>query len=145
MDLAAVAALAVMAQVAMVLVYAAIFKVNPAPTSDSQVFLARVNHITIYLAYFTLGHWYWGKTLGKKVCGLQLFHNGQELSFLRSLSRSISYIASGQLTFGIGFSLALFRSDQKALHDLFCTTKVEFVKVAHEQAQKAPEDLTKAA
>jgi len=144
-DLGTVAMITVILQVALVFLYAIMFQSAPAQSPETLTLLARVNHITVYLAYFTLAHWYWGYTLGKKLCGLQLTCS-QNISFLRSLARSFSYIASGQLTFGVGFSLALFRSDNRALHDIFCNTSVEFVRpkeMAQPQTEEA--DQSKAA
>lgn len=81
-------------------------------------------HLMIYLSYFSFSYWSSGKTLGKSFFKLQVVSESGELTFKQSLGRSLAYFLSGQLTFGIGFLLPLFRQDKKALHDLLAKTKV---------------------
>lgn len=83
-------------------------------------------HAMLYLSYFTLCHWYAGRTLGKWVMGLRVVRaeNHAELSFGQSLVRSLAYLVSGQLTLGIGFLLPVFRRDGKTLHDILTGTIV---------------------
>src|SRR3989338_3993937 len=80
-----------------------------------------------FASYMTIYNWYWnGQTIGKKLWGLRVIHENApdaELSFWRALARTGCYGLS-YLSFGLGFALALLRSDQKALHDLLSQTKV---------------------
>ena len=64
-----------------------------------------------------------GATIGKKVMGLRVEHAGQNPTFLRGGCR---YLARG-LSFMIcmiGYIMACFTEDNKALHDMICDTIV---------------------
>lgn len=97
-------------------------------------------HAMLYLSYFTICHWYAGRTLGKWVMGIRVARaeNGADLSFGQSLARSLAYLVSGQLTLGIGFLLPVFRRDGKTLHDLLTGTAVSMNEPAR-AALPAPE------
>jgi uncharacterized RDD family membrane protein YckC len=83
------------------------------------------NNLWMFFSYFTICHWYWGKTLGKKLLSLEVRgESGEEISFQGSLARTLGYLISGQITFGLGFLLAGLRKDQRSLHDLLMKTKV---------------------
>ena len=81
-------------------------------------------HALIYLSYFTIAHWYAGRTVGKWLWGLRVTHQGGDLSLPRAFGRSLGYLVSGQLTLCVGFLLPLFRRDGLALHDLLLRTEV---------------------
>lgn len=82
-------------------------------------------HILYYFSYFTIAHWYFGRSLGKWAMGLTLrSRDGQDLTFARALGRSLLYVVSGQLALGIGFLLPLLRKDGLTLHDLLAATEV---------------------
>ncbi|MCO5141544.1 MAG: RDD family protein [Oligoflexia bacterium] len=82
-------------------------------------------HLVVYISYFTISFWSYGKTIGKSFFKLSVVsEKDDELTFGQSLGRSFAYLLSGQLTLGIGFLLPLFREDKKALHDLLAKTKV---------------------
>jgi uncharacterized RDD family membrane protein YckC len=85
---------------------------------------AQLAHAVFYFSYFTLCHWYFGRTIGKWATGLEVTHQQQGLSLPRSLLRSTGYLVSGSFTFGIGFLIALFRKDGRALHDILADTDV---------------------
>ena len=64
-----------------------------------------------------------GATIGKKFMGIKVLHAGQYPSFLRGGCR---YLAKG-LSFFIcmmGYIMACFTQDNKALHDIICDTIV---------------------
>lgn len=93
--------------------------------SANTKFFTRAAHVIYYFSYFTIAHWYFGRTFGKWLMGLHLRNrDGSELTFLRSLGRSGLYIVSGQIALGIGFILPLFRKDGQTLHDLIISTEV---------------------
>ena len=64
-----------------------------------------------------------GATIGKKVMGLRVLHAGEYPSFLRGGCR---YLAKGLSFFicMIGYIMACFSQDNKALHDMICDTIV---------------------
>ncbi len=72
-------------------------------------------------------------TLGKKICGLIVVdENGNKLTSAKSFIRSICRIVSG-ITLGIGYIIALFDEDGKALHDKMAKTLV-----THERSAATP-------
>lgn len=87
-------------------------------------FFGQAVHLLVFFSYFTIAHWYFGRTFGKWACGLQVTYRNGTPSLLRSLGRSLSYPISGYLTLGIGFLLPLFRADGRALHDIITETDV---------------------
>lgn len=88
-------------------------------------YFTKAAHVLYYFSYFTIAHWYFGRTFGKWATGLQVQSaQGRELSFGRALGRSLLYAVSGQLALGVGFLLPIFRKDGLALHDLIAHTQV---------------------
>lgn len=85
---------------------------------------ARLSHVILLFSYFTLAHWYFGKTLGKWALGLTVKSAHGELSFLKAFSRTILFFLTGNLTFGLGFLVPVFRKDGRTLHDILCHTDV---------------------
>lgn len=99
--------------------------------------LSRSLHVLFYFSYFTISHWYFGRTLGKKALGLRVRALQGDMSFLRALGRSLAYPVSGWITLGLGFLLPLFRADGRALHDLIASTKVAAEGEEQESMRKA--------
>jgi uncharacterized RDD family membrane protein YckC len=63
-------------------------------------------------------------TLGKKVMGLRVIcADGSDVSFARALGRYFASILSG-IIFAIGYIMAGFDDEKRALHDHICTTRV---------------------
>jgi uncharacterized RDD family membrane protein YckC len=80
--------------------------------------------IAIGMAYevFFLGKF--GATLGKMACGLRVVTaEGAPISYLHALGRYLSKILS-YVTCTIGFIIAAFDSEKRALHDHICNTRV---------------------
>jgi uncharacterized RDD family membrane protein YckC len=75
------------------------------------------------LLYETLLTWRFGWTLGKFVFGIQVRHQGQKLSWQRSLMRVLAKKLN-LITLMIGYLMAAWDKDQKALHDYLCKTRV---------------------
>ena len=66
----------------------------------------------------------WQATIGKRIMGLEVTDlEGNRLSFLRALLRSLAKIISG-IPFGIGFLIAAFTARKQALHDIIVKTLV---------------------
>lgn len=66
----------------------------------------------------------WGTTLGKKVCGLKVIKaDGSKPSFGRACGRAFAEIVSGMVCY-IGYVIAGFDEQKRALHDHMCETRV---------------------
>ena len=87
---------------------------------------AQLAHAIFFFSYFTLAHWYFGQTVGKWLMGIEVTHHRHSLSFSRSLLRSFGYLVSGSFTLGLGYLPALFRKDERTLHDMIAGTDVGF-------------------
>ena len=76
-----------------------------------------IGYTTFFLGRF-------GATLGKMACGLRVIvSDGSKVSYLRALGRAFAEILSG-LTLLIGYIIAAFDSEKRALHDHICDTRV---------------------
>ena len=77
-------------------------------------------------AYTSVLHALFGQTVGKMVAGVRVVvaEDGGPPSFGASLLRYVAYFASGA-PLGLGYLMAAFRHDKRALHDLIAATRVE--------------------
>jgi uncharacterized RDD family membrane protein YckC len=80
-----------------------------------------------------IGYFVWmpaaynGQTVGKMAAGIAIVRtDGSPLSYLLCLGRWAGYLASG-LTVGIGFIMAGFTSQKRALHDYIAGTRVIYI------------------
>jgi len=74
--------------------------------------------------YTTFFHGKWGATLGKMACGLRVVTaEGHPISYARSFGRSMAEIVSGMICY-IGYIIAAFDSEKRALHDHIASTRV---------------------
>ena len=77
--------------------------------------------------YFVFLHWARGQTLGKMVFRVRVVMlDGAPLPFGRSVLRHLGSWLSAAIL-GLGYLLAAFRADKRALHDLIAGTRVEHV------------------
>ena len=77
--------------------------------------------------YFVLLHWARGQTLGKMAFHIRVVsRDGGPLSFGRAALRHLGSWLSAVIL-GIGYLVAAFRADKRALHDLIAGTRVEHV------------------
>ncbi len=112
---------------AFVIAYAAVSGADAVRVANDPGTGAAVHAIyaIYFLSYFTISHWYAGATLGKKLFQLRVESaSGQELGLGHAFARSVCYLLSSHLTFGLGFLLPLVRKDGKTLHDLVTRTRV---------------------
>ncbi|ETT87290.1 RDD family protein [Viridibacillus sp. FSL R5-0477] len=66
----------------------------------------------------------WRGTVGKKVLGIEIVDkNGDTISIFRSVIRNVARIFSG-LLLGLGYIIAAFHPQKRALHDLVANTYV---------------------
>jgi len=74
-------------------------------------------YVTFFLGKFQA-------TPGKMACGLKVVRPaGEQLSYLRSFGRHFAEMLSGMI-FMIGYIMAGFDSEKRALHDRICDTRV---------------------
>lgn len=85
--------------------------------------LIALGAVLAYEAFF-VGRY--GATPGKMICDLQVVRaDGARLTYHRAFARGIGKWVS-QLTFYIGFLMAAFDPQRRALHDHICDTRVTF-------------------
>lgn len=96
---------------------------NPDVMVGLQVMLQIVGLI-VGVSYFTFFNGRFGATPGKMACGLKIVTaEGQPISYLRAFARYWALLLSG-LTLLIGFIIAAFDDEKRALHDHICSTRV---------------------
>jgi len=66
----------------------------------------------------------WQATPGKRLCGIYVIkEDGTKLTAGRAVGRYFSYIVSAA-TFYVGYAMAGWTDQKKALHDIICETRV---------------------
>lgn len=98
---------------------------------QEMAFLLPVAHLVLQLVltamtilYNTVLVGYWGTTLGKKACGLKVIKaDGSKPSLGRACGRAFAEIVSGMVCY-IGYIIAGFDDQKRALHDHMCDTRV---------------------
>lgn len=78
------------------------------------------------LLYTWLLTWKYGATLGKMACGLKVVTaDGDPVGLWRALARvPAEYISA--IVLGLGYVIAAFDSEKRALHDYICSTRVVY-------------------
>ncbi|MEK7793023.1 MAG: RDD family protein [Candidatus Hydrogenedentota bacterium] len=86
--------------------------------------LAQGFNMAVWIAY---GTWFVGKfgaTPGKMVCGLKIVRPDETpVTYLRAFGRIFAQMISGMI-FAIGYIMAAFDAEKRALHDHMCDTRV---------------------
>lgn len=78
--------------------------------------------VNIAYVVFFLGRF--GATPGKMAVGIKVIvSNGRPIGYLRALGRYLAKILSG-IIFAIGYIMAAFDDEKRALHDHICNTRV---------------------
>ena len=86
--------------------------------------IAQCGMFILMIAYNTFFIAKYGATPGKMICGLRVVTaDGQQLTVGRALGRAFAEMLSG-LTCYIGYIIAAFDQEKRALHDHICTTRV---------------------
>lgn len=76
------------------------------------------------IAYSTWLVGKYGATVGKMACKIKVVGpEGEKVSYLRAMGRAFAEILSG-LILAIGYIMAAFDSEKRALHDHICSTRV---------------------
>ena len=86
--------------------------------------VAQCGMVILMIAYNTFFVTKYGATPGKMICGLRVVtSDGQKLTTGRAFGRACAEMLSG-LTCYIGYIIAAFDDEKRALHDHICTTRV---------------------
>ena len=74
--------------------------------------------------YYILMNGKYGATLGKKAVGIKIvMSDGEPITYGRAIGRYFAYILSGIILY-IGYIMAAFDEEKRALHDHICDTRV---------------------
>ncbi|MDX9715705.1 MAG: RDD family protein [Dissulfurispiraceae bacterium] len=74
--------------------------------------------------YFTISIGKYGKTIGKKICGLVVITaQGGKVQYFNALKRFAAEMLSTSLLL-LGYLIVVFDSEKRALHDRLCNTRV---------------------
>lgn len=100
---------------------------------DSGALWLQITIVVLYVgadfAYFTLGHWKYGKTVGKWVVRVHVESASYEgypigrITYLQAVARWFASIAS-EVLFGCGYFMAMMHPKKRTLHDLVARTVV---------------------
>ncbi|MDF7800631.1 RDD family protein [Pontiellaceae bacterium B1224] len=103
------------------------FAMTKASEGPGFVILAIVLYLSMLLIpaiYLIWMHGRYGATLGKKAVGVKVvMSDGTPISYGRAVGRYFAYMLSGLIMY-IGYIMAGFDSEKRALHDHMCNTRV---------------------
>jgi uncharacterized RDD family membrane protein YckC len=92
--------------------------------NDSAIYVAGAVGFAINAAYVIYFTGKFGATPGKMACKLEVIRpEGEPMTFGRATGRYFAEILSS-LTLGIGYIMAAFDEEKRALHDRVCDTRV---------------------
>lgn len=84
-----------------------------------MIYAVQIAFVTFFVGKFQA-------TPGKMACGIKVVSpEGGKITYLRAFGRYFGEMLSG-LTFGIGYIIAGFDQEKRALHDYVCTTRVVY-------------------
>lgn len=99
-------------------------KSGPASGSMMSALMGNLFYFGFAIAYVTFFLGKYGATPGKMACKLRVVTpEGGEITYLRAFARYFGELVSGFIL-GIGFIIAAFDSEKRALHDRICSTRV---------------------
>jgi uncharacterized RDD family membrane protein YckC len=97
---------------------------EPSPMVLILQLLTNLAQVAVSLGYNTFFIGKYGATPGKMVCGIKVVSpTGEKISYARALGRAAAEILSGMICY-IGYIIAGFDSEKRALHDHIATTRV---------------------
>lgn len=90
----------------------------------AAIIMVNILQLAIYITYTTFFIGKFGATLGKMVCGIKIVTaDGASVSYPRAFGRYFAEILSGMILL-IGYIMAAFDYEKRALHDRICNTRV---------------------
>jgi uncharacterized RDD family membrane protein YckC len=80
-------------------------------------------YVCFAFPYYTIAHYRWGFTLGKRLMKVTVVdaRTGMEISAGQSIGRTLATVLSYAI-FGIGYLMAAWDPQKRALHDRLCST-----------------------
>ena len=97
---------------------------EPSPMVIGLQLLTNLAQVAVSLGYNTFFTGKYGATPGKMVCGIKVVSpTGEKITYARALGRAAAEILSGMICY-IGYIIAGFDSEKRALHDHIATTRV---------------------
>ena len=104
---------------------------NSGPNSTMAIWLQLSSNVAKLIAAFLYYGWFYsnkGATPGKLMMKLRVSHSemGTNLSYGRAFLRETIGKFLSAIILGIGFLMAAFRDDKRALHDLLFSTQVTY-------------------
>ncbi len=86
--------------------------------------LSVLAYLVLAFPYYTIGHYRWGFTLGKRLLGVRVIDaaSGQGISAGQSVARTLASVLS-YLVFGLGYLMCAWDSEKRTLHDRLCGTR----------------------
>ena len=95
---------------------------SAASLAGGLAIVAELVIVLTYQAIFVSGSWQ--ATPGKRLCGIHIIRvDGRKIGVGLALGRYLAYLVSA-LTLYIGFMMAGWTNQKKALHDIICDTRV---------------------
>jgi uncharacterized RDD family membrane protein YckC len=95
--------------------------------SSSQIaaiLMVNILQLAAYVTYTTFFIGRFGATIGKMACGIKIVTpDGNRVSYMRAFGRYFAEILSGMILL-IGYIMAAFDYEKRALHDRICSTRV---------------------
>ena len=80
--------------------------------------------MVINFTYYTWMHGAWGATVGKMACGLRVVTaSGGRIGYGIAAARFLAEMVSGLILY-VGYIMAAFDDERRALHDRICSTRV---------------------
>jgi uncharacterized RDD family membrane protein YckC len=114
------------------LLFFGMFSTGARPGQPNEAFILllqvglNIAQIAISLGYNTFMIGKYGATLGKMACGLRVvMADGNRLTYGRALGRAAAEILSGLICY-IGYIIAGFDNEKRALHDHMAATRVVY-------------------
>ncbi|ASK60962.1 RDD family protein [Virgibacillus phasianinus] len=100
--------------------------INRNTTDSTSESIVNLLYPVIFIIFFTASK-YKGSP-GKMICRIQVLNvDGSQISLWKSVGRYFAYFISA-ITLLIGFMMAGWNEEKKALHDMICDTRVVYRK-----------------
>ena len=101
----------------------ALFSDNP-NMATAAMLVGWVLSMVLNISYYTWMHGKWGATVGKMACGLRVVTaSGGPIAYGLAAGRFFAEMVSGMIIY-IGYIMAAFDDEHRALHDRICNTRV---------------------
>jgi len=97
---------------------------NEPDTATIAMLVGWLVSMILNITYYTWMHGKWGATVGKMACGLRVVTaSGGKISYGLAAGRFFAEMVSGIILY-IGYIMAAFDDERRALHDRICNTRV---------------------